>query len=142
MSAQWQVSQVMKKKPSQAEQIRRLKQVIADEDKYFPGVLGNPVTFAARWGVALSKRHRSKANNTSPPPPKPTPLAHLGGSPDLVPTRGFQRQPSGASPQERGLHRGRRAVGLIALHPAGAGSVAGHIPGNAIWTMPSLKKSA
>lgn len=39
--------------------IRRLKEVTADEDKYFPGVLGSPVTFAARWGLPLSKGYRN-----------------------------------------------------------------------------------
>ena len=39
--------------------IRRLKEVTADEDKYFPGVLGNPVTYAARWGLPLSKSYRA-----------------------------------------------------------------------------------
>ena len=53
---------MLKEKLSQAEQIRRLEQVTADEDKYFTGVLGSPVTFAARWGVALSKRYRTKAS--------------------------------------------------------------------------------
>ena len=48
----------MKEKISQAEMIRRLKEVTADEDKYFPGVLGNPVTFAGRWGLSLSKGYR------------------------------------------------------------------------------------
>ncbi len=48
----------MKEKVTEAEMIRRLKQVAADEDKYFPGVLGNPVTFAARWGLPLSKSYR------------------------------------------------------------------------------------
>jgi len=48
----------MKQKVSRAEMIRRLKEVTADEDKYFPGVLGNPVTFAARWGLPLSKSYR------------------------------------------------------------------------------------
>lgn len=37
--------------------IRRLKKGTEDEDKYFPGVLGNPVTFAARWGLPLSKSY-------------------------------------------------------------------------------------
>ena len=45
----------MKQKVSRAEMIRRLKEVTADEDKYFPG---NPVTFAARWGLPLSKSYR------------------------------------------------------------------------------------
>ena len=58
---------VLKEKLSQAEQIRRLEQVTADEDKYFSGVLGSPVTFAARWGVALSKRYRTKASKPSAP---------------------------------------------------------------------------
>ncbi len=35
--------------------IRRLKEVAADEEKFFPGVLGNPVTFAARWESPLSR---------------------------------------------------------------------------------------
>ena len=49
----------MKNKVSEAEMIRCLKEVTADEDKYFPGVLGNPVTFAARWGLSLSKGYRN-----------------------------------------------------------------------------------
>lgn len=48
----------MNEKVSEAEMIRRLKEVTADEDKYFPGVLGNPVTFAGRWGLPLSKSYR------------------------------------------------------------------------------------
>src|SRR5437667_9576029 len=48
----------MKEKVSEAEMIRNLKEVTADEDKYFPGVLGNPVTYAARWGLPLSKGYR------------------------------------------------------------------------------------
>jgi hypothetical protein len=48
----------MKEKVSEAEMIRRLKEVAADEEKYFPGVLGNPVTFAGRWGLPLSKGYR------------------------------------------------------------------------------------
>mgnify|MGYP001618891137 CR=1 FL=1 len=48
----------MKAKVSPAEMVRRLKEVTADEDKYFPGVLGNPVTFAGRWGLPLSKGYR------------------------------------------------------------------------------------
>jgi hypothetical protein len=48
----------MKRKVSEAEMIRRLKKGTADEDKYFPGVLGNPVTFAARWGLPLSRSYR------------------------------------------------------------------------------------
>lgn len=47
----------MKQKVSEAEMIRRLKEVAADEDKYFPGVLGNPVTFAGRWGLPLSRSY-------------------------------------------------------------------------------------
>lgn len=49
----------MKNKVSEAEMIRCLKEVTADEDKYFPGVLGNPVTFAARWGLSLSNGYRN-----------------------------------------------------------------------------------
>jgi hypothetical protein len=49
----------MKENVSEAEMIRRLKEVTADEDKYFPGVLGNPVTFAGRWGLPLSKGYRA-----------------------------------------------------------------------------------
>ena len=48
----------MKAKVSEAELIRRLKEVAADEEKYFPGVLGNPVTFAGRWDLPLSKSYR------------------------------------------------------------------------------------
>ena len=49
----------MKQKMSEAEMVRRLRKGTADEDKYFPGVLGNPVTFAARWGLPLSKSYRT-----------------------------------------------------------------------------------
>jgi hypothetical protein len=38
------------------EQIERFKAATACED-YFPGVLGNPVTFAARWGLPLSRSY-------------------------------------------------------------------------------------
>src|ERR1051325_6054305 len=38
--------------------VRVLKKATEDEDKYFPGVLGNPVMFAARWGLPLSKSYR------------------------------------------------------------------------------------
>ncbi|MEW6302526.1 MAG: hypothetical protein AB1705_03590 [Verrucomicrobiota bacterium] len=48
----------MKEAVSEAEMIRRLKEATADEDKYFPGVLGNPVTFAGRWGLPLTKSYR------------------------------------------------------------------------------------
>jgi hypothetical protein len=50
-------------KSSEAEMIRRLEKVAAVEEKYFPGVLGNPVTFAARWGLPLSKSYRSFKEN-------------------------------------------------------------------------------
>ena len=49
---------MLKAKPSREERIRRLKEVTADEDNYFPGVLGNPVMVAARWGLPLSKGYR------------------------------------------------------------------------------------
>ena len=39
---------------TKAEKVRKLERAYACED-YFPGVLGNPVTFAARWGLPLSK---------------------------------------------------------------------------------------
>ncbi len=34
--------------------VKDLEEAYACED-YFPGVLGNPVTYAARWGLPLSK---------------------------------------------------------------------------------------
>jgi hypothetical protein len=34
--------------------VKDLEEAYACED-YFPGVLGNPVTFAARWGLPLSR---------------------------------------------------------------------------------------
>lgn len=37
--------------------VKDLEKAYACED-YFPGVLGNPVTFAARWGLPLSKSYR------------------------------------------------------------------------------------
>ena len=36
------------------EMVKRIKEG-CEAEKYFPGVLGNPVTFAARWGLPLSK---------------------------------------------------------------------------------------
>lgn len=39
---------------TKAERVKKLEGAYACED-YFPGVLGNPVTFAARWGLPLSK---------------------------------------------------------------------------------------
>ena len=38
---------------TKAQIIKDLEEAYACED-YFPGVLGNPVTFAARWGLPLS----------------------------------------------------------------------------------------
>jgi hypothetical protein len=56
----------MKDKVSEAEMIRRLQEIAADEDKYFPGVLGNPATLAGRWGLPLSGTYRkAKANGPS-----------------------------------------------------------------------------
>jgi hypothetical protein len=47
----------MRDQAAQQELIRHLREVAADEIKYFPGVLGNPVTYAARWGLPLSKSY-------------------------------------------------------------------------------------
>ena len=47
----------MKKVLSKAEIVRRIEKASEAED-LFPGILGmlgNPVTFAARWGLPLSK---------------------------------------------------------------------------------------
>jgi len=38
------------------EMVKKLEKAYACED-YFPGVLGNPVTFASRWGLPLSKSY-------------------------------------------------------------------------------------
>ena len=38
------------------EMVKRLKEG-CEAEPYFPGVLGNPVTFAARWGLPLSKSY-------------------------------------------------------------------------------------
>ena len=47
----------MKKKDlTEAEIIKKLEKAYASED-YFPGYLGNPVTFAAQWGLPLSKSY-------------------------------------------------------------------------------------
>jgi hypothetical protein len=54
------------------EMVKRLKEG-CEAEPYFPGVLGNPVTFAARWGLPLSKtymahlavRRRKEANGKS-----------------------------------------------------------------------------
>ena len=45
-----------KKVVTKEEMVRRLKEAYACEE-YFPGFLGNPVTFAARWGLPLSKSY-------------------------------------------------------------------------------------
>jgi hypothetical protein len=65
----------MKDQAAEAEMIRRLKEIAADEDKYFPGVLGNPIVFASRRGMTLSKSFRNfKTSQKRPPegeaPPK------------------------------------------------------------------------
>jgi hypothetical protein len=39
-----------------AQIVRKLKKLYAAED-FFPGVLGNPVVFAARWGLPLSAEY-------------------------------------------------------------------------------------
>lgn len=46
----------MKSALTKAEIIRGLEKATEAED-LFPGVLGNPVTFAARWGLPLSKSY-------------------------------------------------------------------------------------
>ena len=38
------------------EMVRRLKKG-CEAEGYFPGVLGNPVTFAGRWGLPLSRSY-------------------------------------------------------------------------------------
>lgn len=38
------------------ERVKKLEKAYEAED-LFPGVLGNPVTFAARWGLPLSKNY-------------------------------------------------------------------------------------
>ena len=52
--------------------VKRLKEG-CEAEPYFPGVLGNPVTFATRWGLPLSKSYmahlaarRRKAANGKP----------------------------------------------------------------------------
>ncbi|PWU16001.1 MAG: hypothetical protein C5B50_14270 [Verrucomicrobia bacterium] len=54
-----------------------------EAEHLFPGVLGNPVTFAARWGLPLSKgylrhlaRRRSALNGRSIPLRTPKPSGH------------------------------------------------------------------
>jgi hypothetical protein len=47
----------MKKTKTEAQIVKDLEKAYACED-YFPGFLGNPVTFAARWGLPLSKSYR------------------------------------------------------------------------------------
>ena len=41
---------------SKEEIVKRIKEGCKAEE-YFPGVLGNPVTFAARWGLPLSRSY-------------------------------------------------------------------------------------
>ena len=43
-------------KMTKAELVKQLEKAYEAED-LFPGVLGNPVTFAARWGLPLSKSY-------------------------------------------------------------------------------------
>jgi len=57
---------------TKAEMVRRIKEG-SEAEAYFPGVLGNPVTFAGRWGLPLSNsylahlaRRRRKAANGKP----------------------------------------------------------------------------
>ena len=57
---------------TKAEMIKRIKEG-SEAEAYFPGVLGNPVTFAGRWGLPLSKsylahlaRRKRKAANGKP----------------------------------------------------------------------------
>ena len=38
------------------EMVKRIREG-CDAEEYFPGVLGNPVTFAARWGLPVSKSY-------------------------------------------------------------------------------------
>ena len=38
------------------EMVKRLKEG-CEAEPYFPGVLGNPVSFAARWGLPLSRSY-------------------------------------------------------------------------------------
>jgi hypothetical protein len=45
-----------KKNLTEAEIVKKLEKAYASED-YFPGYLGNPVTFAARWGLPLSRSY-------------------------------------------------------------------------------------
>src|SRR5438552_5203752 len=45
-----------KMRKTKAQIVKDLKEAYACED-YFPGVLGNPVTFAARWGLPLSESY-------------------------------------------------------------------------------------
>jgi hypothetical protein len=44
------------------EQIARFEAATACED-YFPGVLGNPVTFAVKWGLPLSRGYLKDLNS-------------------------------------------------------------------------------
>ena len=46
----------MKMTKTKAQIVKDLKEAYACEE-YFPGFLGNPVTFAARWGLPLSKSY-------------------------------------------------------------------------------------
>jgi len=87
-----------KEKLTKAEQIRRLREVTADEDKYFTGVLGNPVALAARWGVPLSESyHNSRKGNVSA-----TPVAqnceHVSRKPSHVSLSGANEIPSKRGP--------------------------------------------
>ena len=62
------------------EMIKRLEKA-CEADDLFPGVLGNPVTFAARWGLPLSKSYlkhldgrRSGHRRNQPPTGKRPPV--------------------------------------------------------------------
>jgi hypothetical protein len=48
------------------EKLARWKEAFAAEE-FFPGVLGNPVTFAVKWGLPLSKSYLKHLDSRKEP---------------------------------------------------------------------------
>ena len=123
-----------KEKLTRAEQIRRLREATADEDKYFPGVLGNPVAFAARWGVPLSKRyHAFRSGNLSSMPPSSQSVVEAGSlnrhddvaASSSIPVR--RRSPDKEKSETKGKKRIKNPISdmLVRIRDAGTARLPG-----------------
>jgi len=72
----------MKPRPSKEALIKSLEEIADIEKRTFPGVLGNPVTVAGRWGLKLSKSYRTTSRIHGKPTRQPNPTP--AGKADLV----------------------------------------------------------